>query len=147
MRRNLLFFIVGLMLISIVAGCGASAKEIPKTDAQVKVINTYMEALRDYDKDKLMSVLDTEVSIIYLKDPDSLDSLFNEQKKMGTLKKWTPLLETAYVDELNGQTLIEVEAVYSQKTFKLQCDIRKLGDDWKVFSVVPVSKSNKAAQQ
>lgn len=139
--RTKSLLILGLMLVTLVTGCSNKAAP-PNMDAQKKVINTYLEGLRDSDQKKVLSSIDFSLAQFYVGNPEELKKIFDSQKAMGSISKWEYQDKTVSVDETNNQTLVTVTLTYPMAILDVKFDLRKVEGKWLVYGSDTVKQKN-----
>ncbi|KNZ69208.1 hypothetical protein Tfer_2154 [Thermincola ferriacetica] len=148
-KLRMMYLIIGLVLLSLAAGCGGGSPggNEPKAAAQKRIINTYLEGLKDLDYNKLKQSVTYSVYSSWPTDRTKFKEMLAErQKPMGTIRNWT--LETnPYVDELNNQTLVRATVTTDKYKVILKFDLRKYSNQWRIYGVdtertIPLHKNS-----
>lgn len=131
MKKGLLVSIIGLMFVTILAGCGE-----PKVNdgPPKKVIGTYLEGFRDKQPEKIYNSVSFE-AYQELRFPGKLENMFKAQDaQVGKITGWS-FTGKPYLDELNNQALIQTVVKTTKQTFTFQFDLRRIGDRWYVYGI------------
>lgn len=138
--KKSLSVIMAFTLLLILSGC--SKKEPPNLDVQKNIVHTYLEGLRDHNKEKIYKTVNVALKIKTL-DPDFKKSFESFDQSVGKIKSWVLEDKGSWVDEVNGQSLIKAKlSTTKKKVLPLDIDLRKDGDRWVVYTV-RISESGK----
>lgn len=135
-----------LLLVAIIfSGCGSPAAD---GSEQKKVLQTYLEGLRDKDYAKLEITANPDDMANWPKDPKKFKKFLAQTMdySSGAIKSWT-FEKQPYVDELNNQVIIQAALVTEKYNMGMAFDIRKLADEWRIYGVkvdsqVPIKKDS-----
>lgn len=131
---------IALLCLSQV-GCNASPK--PSGQEQKKVLQLYMEGLRDQDFSKLQRSTNPRVFAGWPQEPEKLRAYLIKQQKdsTGNFKTWE-FEKTPFIDLINGQTIIRTNLVTDKYRFTMDYDLRKQDDVWGIYGVKTVNQVN-----
>lgn len=135
--------IFSLALLLVISGC--NNKPEPNVQPQEKVISTYLEGIQTKKADMILKNVSFEVYKGFALDRNLTSFFSNFEKKLGTVKSWSFKEKEAYVDELNGQTIMPVNIVTTKRNITMNFDLRcNDGKNWYIYSIdSPKSSSNK----
>lgn len=144
MKKYLAPLFLILLSLLIFTGCSRAPEEKPVDDKlQKKIISTYMEGLRDKDRNKIYNSVSFDMRKTFVLDRD-LEQFFNDfEQQVGAVKNWAFPEGGSHVDELNGQAIIKTLIITTKKKLPMDIDLRRNPKgNWLIYAI-KVSESGK----
>lgn len=140
LRIRISCLIYCLALTIIFAGCGRTTVKALPVDEPKRILNTYLEGLRDHDPAKIKQAVTYEVYSSWGNDKKKTDRMFAQQDTAtGPINRWA-FAADPYFDEINNQAIIRTRLNTEKAFYVIDFDLRK-EDRWIIYGTKIINKS------